>query len=1138
MNSELLATCNALGYLEEENYFKEDDCLDNIKCLIKYLHNEDSTRDIRVQLGSAHVVQNDLISILCQYVSDSDLFHAVLRLVINLTQPALLCFGGKIPKDTVMHHHYLEVLQHNQAYKEAFGSHEKVWKVLTQKVYDILETDWEDRRPDEGLVIERFLVLLRNLLHVPPTTEDTERTSEDMSSHDKLLWQLHAAGVESLLLYMSGSNTEQEFSLHLMEIICLFLKEQEAETLAKAGTVPNAAEREKEGNKLLELRRAEDAKRKQNRAKMTPWHSRFGGTYVCMGTKALADEKDVILHKSVKHCEKMSFDEGKAKVKKARNRRALVDDSIKRRSSGNIRIMLKSFCNGLLENSYNMFMRAVKDRITREKAQDQDETYYFWTMSFFLEFNRHNNFRIELVSETMQLSTLHFLDTQMVNYIELMTVDKHEAAAWGKRMHLALRCYYEFLMTVYVMETSNDSSLNKSARVLMNNIFYVVEYREIFLTLLRKFDERKQTRAFLKDVAKATHLFLKMFENFCKDKKVVVETKVRGPGKKRRKKKTAAAQERKTFTEEEKAAKWGEIQNSVTEAVKVSKDIESSNSAIPSVFDPTSDISEEMQQQQTLLRTQCHLLDGETEQAVQVLRTARSVWPEKGIFGTETTTEDEEITLLHEICLADLSHIEAPVENLPDEEDENEIDEEEESAPRRTKEIEFNFQEFVKKFADARVVIPYVKLLQDFEKNDAHVNHCVVKIFHRIGFDLKTYGLLFQASLFRVFQKVFAAAATDSKSYRELVAFAKWLMGKFSEVSQKNSCVYAELLFWNSVAEAHEITDGYGTYAGSKKQHRIQWTQEETNELTELYHQYKEQEIDTVDGILTKITDQTRTRRQVCNQLVNIGLVESLADLKRTKGSRAPVTWKDDDVEELKRLYEEFSSSEDPVGNIIQMLSNKKSKAKVIDKILSLGLATDRKQLYKKKARKSKGNRPQAEIMHIGGSDSDDNNDQDADESSANETDSSGDESAAAGPAISIEALARDCFEAGLEAQVTWLRECVESSSNNDEQTDGDLVPLVPLTDEQESAMSNRSFKKLLKAVGIKAPANEQERFWRIPTSVGATQLDSAVESLAPPKKRKRMNETLDSDGDESEPEKPQDKRRKAMIIDDDDDED
>lgn len=35
-------------------------------------------------------------------------------------------------------------------------------------------------------------------------------------------------------------------------------------------------------------------------------------------------------------------------------------------------------------------------------------------------------------------------------------------------------------------------------------------------------------------------------------------------------------------------------------------------------------------------------------------------------------------------------------------------------------------------------------------------------------------------------------------------------------------------------------------------------------------------------------------------------------------------------------------------------------------------------------------------------------------------------------------------------------------------------VPLVPLTEENEEAMENKSFKKLLRKLGMRAPANEQ----------------------------------------------------------------
>lgn len=37
--------------------------------------------------------------------------------MVNLTQPAMLCFG-KVPDDPVFRHHFLQVTSHLQAYKE------------------------------------------------------------------------------------------------------------------------------------------------------------------------------------------------------------------------------------------------------------------------------------------------------------------------------------------------------------------------------------------------------------------------------------------------------------------------------------------------------------------------------------------------------------------------------------------------------------------------------------------------------------------------------------------------------------------------------------------------------------------------------------------------------------------------------------------------------------------------------------------------------------------------------------------------------------------------------------------------------------------------------------------------------------
>ena len=51
-----------------------------------------------------------------------------------------------------------------------------------------MEVSWEDRKPEQSLLVERCLVLLRNLLHTPATTEDFRKTNQELSSQDSLIW--------------------------------------------------------------------------------------------------------------------------------------------------------------------------------------------------------------------------------------------------------------------------------------------------------------------------------------------------------------------------------------------------------------------------------------------------------------------------------------------------------------------------------------------------------------------------------------------------------------------------------------------------------------------------------------------------------------------------------------------------------------------------------------------------------------------------------------------------------------------------------------------------------------------------------------------------------------------------------------
>lgn len=147
--------------------------------------------------------------------------------------------------------------------------------------------------------------------------------------------------------------------------------------------------------------------------------------------------------------------------------------------------------------------------------------------SYKYRFNECSRFNIKYIisSETLSIRSFHFVQQQMENYFDMINTDKKKLHLWSRRLHLALLAYKELLLSICAMDKSPDGSVRDSAKVIKSNIFYVVEYRELILTLLVTFDELKMSQAHLKDLLETQHIFLKMFQAYCggKEGQIVVE---------------------------------------------------------------------------------------------------------------------------------------------------------------------------------------------------------------------------------------------------------------------------------------------------------------------------------------------------------------------------------------------------------------------------------------------------------------------------------------------------------------------------------------------------------------------------------------------------------------------------------------
>ncbi len=120
------------------------------------------------------------------------------------------------------------------------------------------------------------------------------------------------------------------------------------------------------------------------------------------------------------------------------------------------------------------------------------------------------------------------------------------------------------------MTQSNDTVIVNSSKVILGNILYHSEYRDVFVLLLRNYKAAVQSYVFLQDVIIMTHLYIELMNGYCRQSgKVMIQKK-----RKVRKKKSAESEEfGEVMTEEGKLARWEEMKEHIMECVREQNEI-------------------------------------------------------------------------------------------------------------------------------------------------------------------------------------------------------------------------------------------------------------------------------------------------------------------------------------------------------------------------------------------------------------------------------------------------------------------------------------------------------------------------------------------------------------------------------------
>ncbi|CAK9290312.1 unnamed protein product [Gordionus sp. m RMFG-2023] len=163
LKDEILASCNALGFMEGSIYKKEPDCFQTLKEIIKYLKIDGPLNEARYFLGRSSTVSNDLLPLIIYYNDDIELFNIIIKLLANLTHPILLLYNNKKPNDINGQKRFVELNDILLAYKKDCANL-IFFSILQSKLKTLVEKDWEDTFDEDNLQIEYILILVRNLL--------------------------------------------------------------------------------------------------------------------------------------------------------------------------------------------------------------------------------------------------------------------------------------------------------------------------------------------------------------------------------------------------------------------------------------------------------------------------------------------------------------------------------------------------------------------------------------------------------------------------------------------------------------------------------------------------------------------------------------------------------------------------------------------------------------------------------------------------------------------------------------------------------------------------------------------------------------------------------------------------------------
>jgi len=223
---------SSLGHQIGDHYKIHAHTLEVLNSINKRLNEDDKIlRPYRRALTFSRIIQKDLVPILVNSQVHSDIFDAVVRLLVNITLPVECLFPAEVMANSEVGKQTVYELNYSLKKTKELYRDSRTTRPVMERLCAIFAKD-ADISSGEVTMVNNCLLLLRNILHIPDVSNQGRNArSVKCSNQNQIMWNLFSQNLDNVLIDLICHSLSGYWSATIVQLIALVYKDQHVVTL-------------------------------------------------------------------------------------------------------------------------------------------------------------------------------------------------------------------------------------------------------------------------------------------------------------------------------------------------------------------------------------------------------------------------------------------------------------------------------------------------------------------------------------------------------------------------------------------------------------------------------------------------------------------------------------------------------------------------------------------------------------------------------------------------------------------------------------------------------------------------------------------------------------------------------------------